>query len=159
MRPVALFCQAFFTTAVPAAAFPAHILYCHGDETCCTVTGQGSIRVRVSEIDSAEIDQPYGTQARDVMCAMVCDKDVDVEPRGRSYDRVVGLIEVGGLDTSGAMVAAGAAWDYAQYDRDLMMPVLQEKARARRLGLWAEPAPVAPWTWRHSRAGRFTPPR
>ncbi len=40
---------------------------------------------------------------------MICGRVVDVEPRGTSYNRVVGLIRVQGVDTSEAMVRAGAA--------------------------------------------------
>lgn len=156
MKAAALFCLAFFTTAVPTAAFPAHIDRCHGGDTCTTDMG---VRIRLAEIDAPEIDQPYGTRARNVLCSMVCGHDVDVEPRGRSYDRVVGLIRAGGQDTSKAMVAAGAAWDYRQYDRDPEIPALQEHARVAHAGLWADPDAIPTWTWRHSRAGRFTPPR
>jgi micrococcal nuclease len=121
-------------------------------------TGQGVIKVRLAEIDASEIDQPYGTEARDVLCRRVCGRDVDIEPRGNSYDRVVGLIRVGGIDTSEAMVRAGAAWDYPQYDTDPLIPALQARARAGHIGLWAAARPVAPWDWRHRGAGRFRSP-
>ncbi len=39
-----------------------------------------------------EIDQPYGTPERDVMCVMVCGKLVDIDLHGRRYDGLVGLI-------------------------------------------------------------------
>ena len=155
MRPTALFCLAFFTTAIPAAAFPARVVSCHDGDTCRLETAQRVVKVRLAEIDAPEIDQPYGTEARDVLCRMVCGREVDVEPRGTSYDRVVGLIRVGGLDTSEAMVRAGAAWDYPQYDPDPVIPALEEKARAGRLGLWAAARPVAQWNWWHRGAGRF----
>ena len=55
------------------------------------------------------MDQPYGTEARYVLCAMICGCHVDIEPRGTSYDRIVGLIRVHGIDTSEVMVRAEAA--------------------------------------------------
>ena len=51
MRAGALFCLAFFTTAVPAAVFPAHVLRCHDGDTCILDTG---VRVRLAEIDAPE---------------------------------------------------------------------------------------------------------
>lgn len=158
MRAVALFCLALFATAVPAAAFPARVQSCHDGDTCRVITGQGVIKVRLAEIDAPEIDQPYGTAARAVLCSMVCGRDVDVEPRGTSYDRIVGLIRINGLDTSEAMVRAGAAWDYPQYDLDPMMPSLQRAARAGQLGLWGNPSPIPPWEWRHNGMGRVRSP-
>lgn len=148
MRAGTLFCLAFFTTAVPAAAFPAHVARCHEGDTCILDSG---VRVRLAEIDAPEIDQPYGTEARDVLCAMICGREVDVDPRGSSYDRVVGLIRVGRLYTSEAMVAAGAAWDYAQYDTDPAMPELEQEALQQGRGLWADTHAVPPWDWRHKR--------
>ena len=136
-------------TSTPAFAFSAHVASCHDGDTCRVVTGQGALKVRLAEIDAPEIDQPYGVEARDVLCSMICGRVIDVEPRGTSYDRVVGLIRLGGLDTSEAMVRAGAAWDYPQYDPDPAIPALEARARAGRLGLWAAARPVAPWSWRH----------
>ena len=89
---------------------------------------------------------------------MICDRDVAIEPRGPSYDRLVGLIRVGSLDTSEAMVRAGAAWDYPQYDRDPGMPGLERAARAGRLGQWDLAAPTPAWTWRHNGMGCIRSP-
>ena len=79
---------------------------------------------------------------------MICGHDVDVEERGTSYGRIVGLIRVRGADTSEAMVRAGAAWDYARNDTDPAIPTLEARGRAGRLGLWAGARPVPPWEWR-----------
>lgn len=115
------------------------------------------VRVRVAKIDAPEIEQPFGLEARDRLCTIIYGRYVDIEPQGTSYDRVVGLIWVGGINTSEATVRAGAAWDYARYDCDPAIPGLEQTARAEQLGLWGDLSPVAPWDWRHSRAGRFTP--
>ena len=109
--------------------------------------GSGTLKVRLAEIDAPEIDHPYGTQARDTLYAIICGRVVDVEPRGTSYDRLVGLIRVRGLDTSESMVRAGAAWDYPRYGTDPAIHALEARARAGRLGSWAAARPVAPWDW------------
>ena len=142
-------------TATPASAFSARVVSFHEGETCRDAAGQGVIKVRLAEIDPPEIDQPYGTEARDVLCAIVCSRCVEIEPRGASYDRLVGLVRAQGVDTSEAMVTAETAWDYPQYDTDPIIPVLEAKARAGHVGLWAAALPIAPWDWRHSRAGHF----
>lgn len=117
------------------------------------------VRVRLAEIDAPEIDQRYGATARNVLCSMFYGHEVDIEPRETSYGRVVGLIRGGGLNTSEAMVAAGGAWDYPHCDSDSAMAVLERRASTGRIGLWVDPDASPPWTWRHSRAGRFTPQR
>lgn len=144
--------------AAPANAFTARITSCHDGDRCRYEAGQGTLKVRLAEIDLPEIDQSYGLKARDTLCAIVCGRDVDIERRGTSYDRLVGLIRVRGLDTGEAMVRAGAAWDYQRYDPDPTIPALEARARAGRIGLWASSHPVAPWDWRRG-VGRFTPPQ
>ena len=152
MRALYLFCLAFLTSAIPAAAFRARITTCHDGDTCRANTGQSFLKICLAEIDAPEIDQPYGIEAQRVICSMVCGRIVDIEPRGRSYDRLVGLIRVQGVDTSEAMVRAGAAWDYSRYDYDRAMPGIEAEARRAGRGLWANRVAVAPWDWR--RAGR-----
>ncbi len=68
--------------------------------------------IRLAEIDSPDSDQPYGVEAQRVVCAIICGKYVEIDPRGTSYDRVVGLI-LAPYDVSEAMVKAGAAWEYS----------------------------------------------
>ena len=125
---------AFLLTASPAFAFSARVLRCHDGDTCTVDTGQGVLKIRLAEIDAPEIDQPYGIQAQRVICSMVCGRVVDIQPRGTSYDRVVGLIRINGIDTSEAMVRAGAAWDYARYDHDSVISGLEAQARGRASG-------------------------
>lgn len=108
MRGVALFNLAFFTTAVPAAAFPAGVSSCHDGGTCPLEAGQESVKVRLTEIDAPEIDQLFATQARDTLCAMICGRIIEVEPRGTSYDRFVGFVRIQSVTTIEAMDGAGA---------------------------------------------------
>lgn len=119
--------------------------------TCTTETG---VRIRLAEIDASEIDQLYGAAAHNFLCSMACDQEVDIEPSETSYARVVGLIRGGGLDTSEATVAAGAAWDYPQYGSESATATLERRVRTGRIGLWVDPDASPPWTRRHSRAGQ-----
>lgn len=107
-----------------AHAFSGYVQSCHDGDTCRLKTGQGVVKIRLAEIDAPEIDQPFGVEAQRIICAMICGRDVEVEERGTSYDRIVGLIRVQGIDTSEAMVRAGAAWDYVQYDSLPAIPAL-----------------------------------
>jgi endonuclease YncB( thermonuclease family) len=40
------------------------------------------------------------------------------------------------------------AWWYRKYSKDQNLSQLESEARKARLGLWADPAPVPPWSWR-----------
>ena len=145
MKAVFFLILAFETPCPPV--FPAHVLRCHDGDTCTVSTGQGTKRSRLADIHTPEIDQPYGTQARGTLCAIDRGRDVEKETRGISYDRIVGLILVSGVDTSEAMVRAGEACDYSRHDHYSTMSGLEQAARAGGFGLWADPAPVAPEDW------------
>ena len=51
-----------------------------------------------------------------------------------------------GLDR---MVGQGAAWWYREYaPADRRLARLEAEAKAARRGLWTQPNPLPPWTWR-----------
>ena len=58
------------------------------------------------------------------------------------------------LDTGLAQVTTGLAWHYKKYERDQSeedrhrYADAETEARARRLGLWQDPAAAPPWDWR-----------
>jgi endonuclease YncB( thermonuclease family) len=69
---------------------------------------------------------------------------------GRTLARLV----VEGRDINLAMVADGLAWHFTRYSNDPALAAAEAEARAARIGLWADEAPVAPWEWRASEAER-----
>lgn len=145
--------------AATAHAFPAEVLSVHdGDSITARRVGpvrQKLLKVRVYGIDCPELDQPYGTEARELTARVLNGKTVEIVPaqKARSYKREVGGIVLLGdmLVIQDALVSAGLAW---VDDRFCKLPVCdlwrlhQREARAAGRGLWADPAAVPPWTWR-----------
>jgi endonuclease YncB( thermonuclease family) len=62
---------------------------------------------------------------------------------------VADLVREDGLDAATEMVAAGAAWVELRWNTNPALPGWQELAQRSHLGLWADPAAVPPWQWRH----------
>jgi endonuclease YncB( thermonuclease family) len=46
------------------------------------------------------------------------------------------------------LVKNGLAWHFKKYSKDNSYAVLENEARASKVGLWADNNPIAPWTWR-----------
>ncbi len=120
-----------------------------------TLTIDGT-RWRLWGVDAVELDQTCqgraalcGVEARDHLRALITGHSVACEPRGRSYDRVVGLCRADGLDLSAAQVEAGHALDYPRYSRGEYADE-QAAAHAARRGLWAGDF-VTPEAWRRKR--------
>jgi len=122
-----------------------------------TITvGGGSRRetVRLLYIDAPERDQPWGREARRALQELVRLERVRVQTRGRDrYARTLGHVRRAsdGLDVNLELVRRGHAWANA---RGAMRPRYEEaqrQARAARRGLWQDPDPIAPHTWRRRR--------
>lgn len=114
-------------------------------------------RVRLAGIDAPEKGQPFGTRAKQWLLALVVgggSVEVDWYKRDK-YRRLVGKLTATTGDINLAMVRSGFAWWFREYageqspaDR-VLYEAAERQARAERAGLWADPAPMSPWDWRH----------
>ena len=119
--------------------------------------------IRLAGLDAPEVShgaskpgQPYGPEAgvraSELIAAegmKILVKIEDTDP----YGRLVGWIRLRsrGVWLNELLIEEGWAWWYERYYPDL--PELgrkQARARAARLGLWADPNPVPPWDFRRS---------
>jgi endonuclease YncB( thermonuclease family) len=122
-----------------------------GDTVTCLDESNQQQKVRLAEIDAPEIGQDYGKVSREVLAEMVFGKTVEVTEDGKDrYGRWIGHLSSNGMDVNRQMVATGNAWHYGDYSRDTSLAALQSQAQSQRLGLWAQPSPVAPWDFRKS---------
>ncbi|MFA6311473.1 MAG: thermonuclease family protein [Sterolibacterium sp.] len=128
------------------------------------------IKVRLVGIDAPEKDQPFGRESRAHLASLVLGKTVDVEWDKRdSYGRLIGRVLIApsacpacdkSRDAGLAQISAGYAWWYRGESRELAYAdksryaLAENAARARHGGLWAAPAPMPPWQWRHGQVGR-----
>ena len=112
-------------------------------------------KIRLAGIDAPEKAQPFGQRAKAQMSDMVFGKPVAVEWSKRDrYQRIIGKVLVADRDAGLALVSAGLAWHYKQYQKEqtiddqVRYAAAEDAARARHAGLWADPNPVPPWEWR-----------
>jgi len=131
-----------------------------GDTVTLLVEKDGSrsqARLRLTEIDTPERRQPWGTRARQALADKVFQRQVQVMPEGEDrYGRLLGRIYLGGRDINREMVREGHAWAYRQYLSDESLLEDERRAREAGIGLWSLPRAqnVPPWEWR--RNGRQT---
>jgi micrococcal nuclease len=113
-------------------------------------------RIRLSGIDAPEKSQAFGQRSKEHLSNTIFSKTVIVESTKQDkYGRTVGKILVNGVDANLEQVVSGFAWHYKEYareqssvDRDLYSAA-EVKARSRKVGLWHDSTPVAPWDFRH----------
>jgi endonuclease YncB( thermonuclease family) len=110
-------------------------------------------KIRLNGIDAPEKKQAYGQKSKEFLSSLVFGKNVEVIVRDQDrYGRYVGDVMIEGRSANYALVAAGLAWWYAEYSKDQSLAALEKTAKAKRLGLWAEPSPIPPWEFRHRKA-------
>ena len=114
-------------------------------------------RVRLLGIDAPESKQAYGVQSAEHLKRNLRDAGYHVQViyRGRDqYGRIIGKLVADGKDLNLDQVRTGNAWVYRNYLRDLqpgdknLYLNAEENARAKRIGLWADPNSQNPRDWR-----------
>ncbi len=111
------------------------------------------LKIRLAHIDCPEIkgSQPFGRAAKEYVSDQCFGHLVNIQ-HNNEYDRnkrLIGeVINQKGINVNKALVSVGLAWHYKKYSTDSDYAKLEESARMQRIGVWSEPAPVAPWQWR-----------
>ena len=106
-------------------------------------------KIRLTEIDAPERDQPYGSNSTEYLKSRVKEGRADVDISGTDrYGRKLGRVYWRGIDINRELVSAGYAWVYDQYVTDNSFYENQSKARNSKKGLWEDQNPLEPWNWR-----------
>ena len=106
-------------------------------------------KIRLTEIDAPERDQPYGSNSTEYLKGLLKEGKVDVDISGTDrYGRKLGRLYWQGTDINREIVSAGYAWVYDQYVTDNSFYENQLKARNLKKGLWQDQNPLEPWNWR-----------
>ena len=109
-------------------------------------------KIRLTEIDAPERDQPYGIDSTIYLKSLLKEGKVDVDISGTDrYGRKLGRLYWKDLDIKRDLVSAGYAWVYDQYVTDNSFYENQSNARNLKKGLWEDDSPVEPWEWRKAK--------
>ena len=143
---------------VATSAFAAETLHGHvvkvtdGDTITVLDAANMQHRIRLDKIDAPEKSQPFGDSSRKHLAALVAGKIVEVEwTKKDKYGRILGTVWAmlpTRTDVNLQMVKDGFAWHYKHFDSTPPYAAAETAARAAKLGLWEDPAPIPPWTFR-----------
>ena len=122
-----------------------------GDTFTLLLLNNTTKKIRLHGVDAPERGQAFGTVSRQRLSELVFQKGVSVvQTDTDQYGRVVGIARVEGLVVNEEMLRSGLVWHYTEYDENPLWAELEREARRKRVGLWSERAPVAPWEWRRA---------
>lgn len=122
-----------------------------GDTVTLLVSGSETIKVRLSEIDVPETNQPWGNKSKQALSLLLATKNVTVSTTGKDrYGRTLGIIYLQQENINKLMVQNGNAWAYTKYVADQEYFLLQDHAKTQKVGLWSmnPDQVIPPWEWR-----------
>lgn len=112
-------------------------------------------KIRLAGIDAPEKRQPFGQICKQSLSDLAYDRTVQVEwNKLDRYGRAIGKVLVNGQDINLEQIKCGCAWHYKRYQNEqsledrLIYAKAEDKSRAVKAGLWADPRPEPPWDWR-----------
>lgn len=106
--------------------------------------------VRLAHIDAPEKNQPYGKKAKQTLSDFCFGKEVKVVIAGKPdrYGRWIAELFHNNQNLNKALVRQGLAWHFTKYSKSENYADLERIARKKKIGLWQDAYPIAPWDWR-----------
>lgn len=122
-------------------------------DTVEILENQRPVVVRFAHVDAPEKKQAYGNVAKKYLSDLIFGQTVQVVISGKNdrYGRRIGEIYLKNQNINKEMVRAGLAWHYVEYSNDPVYAALQAEAQKKKVGLWQEARPQAPWSYRRQR--------
>lgn len=123
-----------------------------GDTFTVLTANNKQERIRMLWIDAPEKSQPYGDVSRQFLADLIAGKTIEVDCTDKDrYGRNLGYVVINDTNINELMLEKGYAWHYKQFDKNADRARLEQQARANKLGLWREKAPIAPWLYRRNK--------
>lgn len=127
-----------------------------GDSLIAKIQGV-KMEIRLAQIDAPERDQPYGSEAKQVLVSLApAGQQLVIMPLDTDrYGRTVAQVWNGTKHLNPEMVKRGAAWFYSAHARSAALYEVEQEARNAKRGLWALSLKdrVEPWVWRDRKRG------
>jgi endonuclease YncB( thermonuclease family) len=133
-------------------------------DTIVIEAGDTRHRVRLAAIDAPEKKQLWGEASTRSLRRILAGQQVQVEYHKKDrWRRLIGYVRVAPpdcptcgytLDAGLYQLTVGMAWHFTRYakeqppDQRGQYEFAEYEARGKKVGLWSDPEPVAPWEWR-----------
>ncbi len=114
-------------------------------------------RIRFTQIDAPESNQPWGAKSKGYLTSRLAGKSVLVVSAGRDqYKRILGTVYLSGVNINKEQIETGNAWVYTKYATDKSLFAIEKQARLSKVGLWQlkESERIAPWVWRKTKKNK-----
>lgn len=148
-----LICALVTATTWAAETITGKVVKVIDGDTIYVLSNGRTEKIRLAGIDCPEKKQPFGQVAKRFTLDLAALKIVKVEySKTDFYGRKIGTVFLpNDINLNHALVEAGLAWWYRKYSQDKTLEKLEMQARQAGRGLWINPDPLPPWSWRKKR--------
>ena len=154
---------AYFLVQAPLKTITGNVVTVHQGDTFTIQSvppNEKLYKVRLSNIDTPELKQPFGLRAKEFTTNRILGKEIHVEYNMIDfYGRLVGSVVLPQGDVlNEELVRAGLAWHYRVIPSpSRLLERLQYEAWKKKMGIWVESSPVPPWKFRRGKEPPATP--
>jgi endonuclease YncB( thermonuclease family) len=111
--------------------------------------------LRLAEVDCPEKKHPFGKNAKQFTSDAVYLKTVTYTVTDKDrYGRSVAKVYYNNKYLSAEIIKNGLGWQYKKYSHSKELAKLEQRARTKKIGLWADPNPIYPSDWRKAKKNR-----
>lgn len=123
-----------------------------GDTFDILLDNHTTMRIRMEGIDAPERGMAFYQVAKSYLGELCLDQIIQIEETNIDrYGRVIAKSYIGNRSELGLlMIEAGYAWHFKRYSSDMQLAQAENTARDKKVGLWVDRMPVAPWDWREN---------
>lgn len=124
-----------------------------GDTIVVLLADNTEQTLRLAEVDCPESGQAFGKNAKQFTSDQVFGKTVTFYKVGKDrYGRgVAGVFYDGDKYLSREIVKAGFGWWYFKASKNTELQKIQDEAKGKKLGLWADKKAISPWDFRKAK--------
>jgi micrococcal nuclease len=144
-----ILCVLFCTLSL-STEFEAKVVGVVDGDTIDVLYNSKKIRIRLNGIDCPEKSQAFGAKAKQFTSGLVYDRTVKVKEK--EFDRygrtIADIYLIDGRWLNKMLLDSGFAWHYKRYSSSEILADAEQTARKKKIGLWADKSPVAPWDFR-----------
>ncbi|MEL7004255.1 MAG: thermonuclease family protein [Bacteroidota bacterium] len=151
MRTVYIVVLAFLTYAVSAETIEGKIIDVIDGNTFEVLTKEKEkITFMLFDVDSPEIGQEYGEEAKSFVTKVVLKKKVIIKTKGKDRwgNKLAQISLRNGDDLSEILVKSGLAWVGERYQSIASLKTLESTAKDNTLGMWQSEEIMSPWVYR-----------
>ena len=135
--------------SLTSSAFEAIVTAVTDGDTVKIEYENKTIKVRLAGIDTPELKQEFGLEAKKALEEKVLNKKVYIDGYKKDrYGRLIADIKIGSRWINKELIEEGYAWHYKRYSKDLELAESELNAKKEAKGLWIAHNPVPPWEYR-----------